>query len=516
MWEDLTVTGFYDTLAGGMFVVQKMSLRVKIICIFVSMAAVVIAGGGGLFWYTYRLDTMLSTMIDKELVLYRTAQDMELALANQKGFLTYYLVDGDAKWLKSLGEYRQLFSHSLEQASALDQPEKQRQTLERIAERYREYIEIKDSAIDSYRQGVMHRRFNISSLHERQRENYFGLLELCRAFRQEQWRLIHDSEQVGLLRSDRLRMIQAGVIVLFTTLSGLFLFILYKSILGPIRGLAVETGSSPQESFMDEVDTLKHSLKSMIRDFDETSDELAKSRRHLLLVERMAMVGELAAGVAHTIRNPFTSVKMRMFSLARSLELTEIQNEDLQVISDEIARIDKIVQNFLEFARPPKLRKKECRLSDVIGSVLTLLEYRLKAYNVQVRYAADPDLCRVSLDADRIKEALVNLVINGCEAMESGGWIDISESRGHDPAMGDTAVIVVRDSGPGIPAALIDKVATPFFTTKEDGSGLGLSIVSRIIREHNGKFIISANVKQGAEFIIQLPVNRSAQMTLQG
>jgi len=490
-------------------VLPIMSLRAKIIAIFTAMAAVVLAGGGGLFWYTYQLDNMLDTMVGTEFVLFRTAQDMELALANQKGYLTYYLVDGDGKWLKSLGEYRQLFSHSLEQAATLNLPDKQRQTLEKIAARYREYIETKDIAIDSYRRDAVHKSVSISSLHEKQRENYFSLLELCRTFSQEQWRLIHESERANILRSGKLRKIQAGVIVLFTTLGAVFLFILYKYILGPIRGLAIETGSSPRESLMDEVDSLKQSLQGMMSDLGETSDELAKSRRHLLQAERMAMVGELAAGVAHTIRNPFTSIKMRMFSLARSLELTEIQNEDLQVIGDEIARIDKIVQNFLEFARPPKLRLEEWCLGDVIDSVLVLLEYRIKAYNVQVRYTAGTDLCKVRLDADRIKEALVNLVINGCEAMESGGRIDISASCGHDPEMGDIAVIVVRDSGPGIPAALIDKVATPFFTTKEDGSGLGLSIVSRIIREHHGKFIISPDVEGGAEFIIQLPVGGS-------
>lgn len=506
MQPTLLVFAESDTTARRTSVLPTMSLRAKIVCIFTAMTMVVLAGGGGLFWYTYRLDTALDEMVGTEFLLYRTAQDMELALANQKGFLTYYLVDGDGKWLQALGQYRQLFSQSLEQAASLDLPDKQRQTLDRIARRYQEYVEAKDIAIETYRQNATLGGISVSSLHEKQRENYFGLLELCRNFSQEQWRLIHESEESTIVRSGKLRKIQVGVIVLFMTLGGFFLFILYKYILGPIRGLAIETGSTPQASLMDEVDSLKHSLQGMMSDLGETSDELAKSRRHLLQAERMAMVGELAAGVAHTIRNPFTSIKMRMFSLARSLELTDIQNDDLKVISDEIARIDKIVQNFLEFARPPKLRLEECSLGDVINSVLTLLEYRLKAYNVQVQYKASADLCRVWLDADRIKEALVNLVINACEAMESGGRIDIVESRGHDPALGDIAVIVVRDSGPGIPAALIDKVATPFFTTKEDGSGLGLSIVSRIIREHNGKFIISPNVEEGAEFNIWLPV----------
>jgi signal transduction histidine kinase len=198
-----------------------------------------------------------------------------------------------------------------------------------------------------------------------------------------------------------------------------------------------------------------------------------------------------------------------MFSLGRSLKLTETQAEDLQVISDEIARIDRIVENFLEFARPPKLRLKECHLRDIVNSVITLLEYRLRAYNVELHYDFQPDLPKVIVDADRIKEALVNLVINACEAMETGGKISVNETRQHHPIMGDVVAVIVSDSGPGIPEAIIDKVATPFFTTKEDGSGLGLSIVTRIVREHNGKFIVSSNPDQGAQCIILLPTGRS-------
>lgn len=483
---------------------RTLSLRAKIICIFIAMTAIVLAGEGVMVWYTYRIDTMFDTMVEKEFLLYRTAQDMEIALANQKGLLTYYLVDGDGKWLKSLGQHRQLFNQYLERARAMQLNDRQQRMIDRIDRQYDEYTAAKDIAIENYQS--IAKLGSISSLHEKQREVFFSLLEQCRTFSQDQWRLIEEVEEAGGTLTKKLRIAQFGAITLFITLALFFLFIVYKHILGPIRGLAIETGGSPQESIFDEVDSLTHSLKGMMREFDETSDELAKSRRHLLQAERMAMVGELAAGVAHTIRNPFTSIKMRMFSLTRSLELNVVQNEDLQVISDEIARIDRIVQNFLEFARSPKLRLEECCLGDVITSVLTLLEYRLKAYNVELIFTYRPELPKVRVDADRIKEAMVNLLINACEAMETGGRITIDESRDTDPALGEIAIITVTDSGPGIPETIIDKVVTPFFTTKEEGSGLGLSIVSRIVREHRGKFIISSAPGRGAECVIQLPV----------
>jgi signal transduction histidine kinase len=480
-----------------------LSLRSKIIGIFATMVVIVALGGGAMYWYTYQIDKMVGAMVQKEFVLYKTALSMELALANQKGLLTYYVVDGDEKWLKSLWEYRQVFRQYLEQIVTLDLNPKQRQTIAGIAGKYSEYVEAKDIAIENYRPGIKER--SISSLHEKQRDVFFTLLELCRTFSQDQWQVIQETEKNNSLRSERLRLIAFTALAILTTLCTFFLYILYHQILGPIRELALKTGSSAQESSMDEVDSLQHSLNGMMRDFDETSDELARSRKHLQQAERMAMVGELAAGVAHTIRNPFTSIKMRMFSLGRSLELTQTQDEDLQVISDEIARIDKIVENFLGFARPPKLELKECSLGEVIHSVINLLEFRLRAHNVELRYTNQPQLSKVRVDADRIKEALANLIINGCEAMETGGWISITETREYHQAMGDVAVITISDGGPGIPETILDQVTTPFFTTKEEGSGLGLSIVSRIVREHSGKFVVSSNPDQGAAFIIILP-----------
>ncbi len=484
---------------------HTLSLRGKVLGLFIAMIVIVLGGEGGMLWYAYRMDAMLGTMVEKEFMLYRTAQDMELALANQKGLLTYYLVDGDGNWLKSLGQQREIFNRYLQEAKAMPLNGEQRQMLAEIGEKYAEYAAAKDVAIENYQGSVTFS--SVSSLHEKQRAIFFSLLELCRGFSQEQWRRITGIEDAGSVLTKKLRMLQFCAIAVFVMLCLLFLYILYKHILGPIRGLAIKTGGSPQESLWDEVGSLTHALKGMMLQFDQTSDELARSRRHLLQVERMAMVGELAAGVAHTIRNPFTSIKMRMFSLTRSLALNDVQNEDLQVISDEITRIDRIVQNFLEFARPPKLRLEKCGLGNVIKSVLTLLEYRLKAYNVEIVYRHQPDLPEVKIDADRIKEALVNLLINACEAMENGGRIDIVESRRLDPLLGEVAVVTVTDTGPGIPPAIIDKVVTPFFTTKEEGSGLGLSIVARIAREHRGKFLISSAPGKGAECTLQLPVD---------
>jgi len=219
----------------------------------------------------------------------------------------------------------------------------------------------------------------------------------------------------------------------------------------------------------------------------------------------MALVGKLAAGVAHSIRNPLTSVKMRLFSLERHLELSSTQKEDLEVISEEIRHIDNIVRSFLEFSRPPKLQMQKTSLSDVVDSALTLLSHRLESYGVTVEVKRAERLPEIGGDPEQLKEVLVNLILNSCEAMVDGGKITIQEGKGQVVPLGRVAFLKYSDNGPGVPASIRDKIFQPFYSTKEEGTGLGLSIASRIIQEHSGFIELTSREGEGAIFIITLP-----------
>jgi signal transduction histidine kinase len=304
----------------------------------------------------------------------------------------------------------------------------------------------------------------------------------------------------------QLRLIAGGAIFSFLCLLTFLILLLLRQVLDPIRTLALETGGNQVESSKDEVKSLSSSLRTFMEDFDYTHLELTKSREHLEQAEKMALVGKLAAGVAHSIRNPFTSVKMRLFSLNRGLDLSENQKEDFEVISEEIGRIDNIVQNFLEFARPPKLRMQECHVDDVIANVLQLLKHRLHAYNIEVNDTPQDSFPLIYADPEQLKEVLINLIINSCEAIGDNGLIDISREVSHQRDFGQALVIRIQDNGPGVPEALQDKIFQPFFTTKEEGTGLGLSMVSRIIEAHQGQLRFYSKEGSGTTFEILLPV----------
>jgi signal transduction histidine kinase len=221
----------------------------------------------------------------------------------------------------------------------------------------------------------------------------------------------------------------------------------------------------------------------------------------------------LAAGVAHSIRNPLTSIKMRLFSLERSLDLVPNQKEDLEVISEETRHLDTIIRNFLEYARPSKLRMQRISPSELIDMTLQLLRHRFKSYGVRLELVRTVPLPEILADPDQLKEVFMNILINACEAVGEGGEITIEEEEETQAPLGPVALIRIRDSGPGIPAELQEKVFEPFFSTKEEGTGLGLSISVRVIEQHGGQLTVKSEEGQGTTFVITLPCREDKSWT---
>jgi len=481
-----------------------MSLRIRIYVILNCLVLITMAGGIVTVWYTYRMEHLLTAVTEKNIAAFKTAEALEIALVNQKGFVSYYFIEGDPEWLRKLGEFRQIFKERLTDALHMAESEPERAALYRIKTEYARYISIKDRVISYYQTGNHEAG---TSLHRQVRDLFFTVMEFCHDYKD-----IHEEKILQAKSDSRNQAANLRIIAITAVCTGFFLavllaFILGSQILGPVRRLSVEVGSEGDTALAgDEVKALSHGVRGLIQNVDQTQSELEKSRESLLQADRMALVGKLAAGMAHSIRNPFTSVKMRLFSLNRSLKLNDTQKEDFDVISEEIRHVDTIVQNFLEFSRPPKLRFQSTSPSVVVDQAIALLKHRLKSYDVEVSVVRDQLLPAIDADPEQLKEVVVNLVVNACEAMQSGGSIVIHERVSTTQSKQRTAVIRVSDNGPGIPESIREKVLQPFFTTKEEGTGLGLSIAVRIIAEHHGRLDIESNPGGGAVFIISLPL----------
>jgi len=489
---------------------KRIHLRTRIYIILATLVLVSFFGGAVTVWYTYRMERLLTEVIDLHMAGYQAAEALETALVNQKGFVSYYFLDRDPDWLRQLGKYRQIFDERLTEARALFDSRTQREAIDRIEARYRAYTRAKDQVIALYKAGE---REQGSALHRSVRESFFETLDLCRQYKAIHTRLIAEVRSHSYAEASRLRVVAVSGMLTTFLLGLLLIFVLVHHILGPVRRLAQEADREGGAQLSrngdgDEVQTLSRSVRGLIEEYDHTHSELEKSRETLLQAEKLALVGKLAAGVAHSIRNPLTSVNMRLFSLGRTLHLEGPQKEDFEVISEEIRHIDTIVQNFLEFSRRPRLRMQRINPSDVVEMTLQLLQHRLKSYDVAIDVERNSTpLPDIHADPEQLKEVLVNLIVNACEAMEGGGGnISICEDAPVIPKASQVVRIRVTDDGPGIPAELQDNILQPFFTTKDEGTGLGLSIAVRILEEHGGFLDVSSIEGEGTTFTIILPL----------
>ena len=339
------------------FRLNKMNLRTRIYVLLAALVLLTTMGGLVMVWYTYRMEGLLTHIISKNMATLYAAEGLEIALVNQKGFVSYYFLDGDPDWLRQLGEYRQIFKERLKAAKQLSKTEAQNAAVARIEAEYGHYVLFKDQVILHYKEGDAETG---ARLHKEARNHFFRILDLCEAYKGLHRDAIENARKKSLLQARNLRFVAATAILTVLILGLLLAFILTKQILIPIRRLATEADRHVEtDGTGDEVNLLRRSVRGLIKDADHTQAALQKSRETLLQAEKMASVGKLAAGMAHSVRNPLTSVKMRLFSLNRTLELTPTQRDDFEVISEEIRHVDTIVQNFLEFSRPPRLKETE-------------------------------------------------------------------------------------------------------------------------------------------------------------
>lgn len=226
--------------------------------------------------------------------------------------------------------------------------------------------------------------------------------------------------------------------------------------------------------------------------------------------DRLRSLGELSAGVAHEIRNPLTGIATTAQVLRERLAGDEERRKYLDVILEEIARLDGIIRNLLTFARPVSPRLAEAALGGIVEDTIALVVDRARASGVEVRFdrALAEDRCIV--DGDQIKQVLLNVMLNGIQACDRGGVVTVRLRQAEDPAFFG---IEVADTGAGVPEEISDKLYNPFFTTRPEGTGMGLSISRKIVESHGGRIYHRSAPGTGTSFFIELP--RTALLSAQ-
>jgi two-component system NtrC family sensor kinase len=322
----------------------------------------------------------------------------------------------------------------------------------------------------------------------------------------------------------------AGMAILSVILLLIILYFIISSIIQPLQQMVNATKKiadgeldhKVEVNFQDEIGQLGHSFnlmtenlrkaneklvqwgKTLEKRVKERTRELQEMQDSLVRSEKLASLGKMAAGVAHEINNPLTSILINTHLVLEKMEKDSNVRENLDLIADETSRCSEIVKGLLEFSHQNPPEKEYTDVNDILNLSVDILKNHVTFQNIKIKKKLDVDLAQIPIDSNKIKQVFLNLMLNAAEAMPDGGSLAIisrpSENRKY-------IEIEFTDTGLGIPEENINKLFDPFFTTKAGGTGLGLAVSYGIIEQHKGKIEVKSREGQGSTFIIRLPIS---------
>jgi signal transduction histidine kinase len=260
----------------------------------------------------------------------------------------------------------------------------------------------------------------------------------------------------------------------------------------------------------DEIGDLGRNFNHMVEQLRENRNEIERLHRtQMSRAEHMATLGEMATGLAHEIRNPLAGIAGVIEIIGRDLPPTSPARSVVKDVRQEITRINRIVTDLLQTARPhpPKVRKSD--LNTTVEHAVMLGRQQALSKSIEITLRKDSSLPEVEHDSDQIHQVLLNLLLNSLQAIDANGKIAVTVEL-----QGKNAVIEVADNGRGIAPDHLPNIFRPFYTTKGDGTGLGLSLARRIVEDHQGRIEVTSTVGQGTTFAVVLPLQRAEAATV--
>ncbi|HAZ09395.1 MAG TPA: hypothetical protein DCZ01_12960 [Elusimicrobia bacterium] len=313
--------------------------------------------------------------------------------------------------------------------------------------------------------------------------------------------------------------LKGRLIILFCSFAavGLWTLLIVRRVIDEPMGRIIEAmGRVAHGEFHTRVDNLPsgelrsiaHGFNSMVRRLEKDRKEIVDlHRRQVAHMERLAALGELSAHLAHEVRNPITGISSAMQIMQAEAPEGSPRREILGKVLGQLNRMDQTMGSFLRFARMPEAVVRPFHLHEPIGRVLDLLESRLRSQKVRLERSIPKDLPGLRGDPGQIEQVFLNLCLNAVHAMPAGGTLAVAARA---EAAG-TVLIEVSDTGRGIPSADLEHVFRPFFTTRENGSGLGLPLSRQIVMAHDGTIWIDSVPDRGTSVFVRLPAAESPE-----
>jgi len=322
--------------------------------------------------------------------------------------------------------------------------------------------------------------------------------------------------------------IKAVVISVAIFLVGLLvIFIITSRFIKPIETLTLAANRIEKGDLQyrvnivgdDEIGTLAAAFDRMADRLMQREQELKQSQTTLRRADRLSSLGLLTAGLAHEIRNPLVAIRTFTQLLPERYDDPEFRNVFQGLALKEVDRICGLINDLLTFARPSKPNVAPENISDVVENIARILESQAKEKNVEITREFDLNLPKVWIDKEQMKQVFMNLILNAIQAMQDSGSIVIStriSARNNDELIKECVQVEIRDTGVGIPEENLEHIFDPFFTSKDEGSGLGLAVSHQIVQEHGGFVTVESTVGKGTAFFVHVPVGKPVRPAANG
>ena len=278
-----------------------------------------------------------------------------------------------------------------------------------------------------------------------------------------------------------------------------YLEILLYNVIGFLTGFLAERERIQKVEQQRATKRLEESYATLRRQ----ADLILEIEEQLRRADRLSALGELSAGMAHEIRNPLGAIRGTAEILQEGIPPDDKRYEFACILIKEVDRLNRVVQDFLRFARPAPVERGRFDVHEVLREILLLSRQQATKNSIVIELRADP-LPLLAGDREQLKQAFLNLTLNALQAMPGGGTLTITTQL-----RGNQAAILFADSGQGIPPADIERIFNPFFTTRQEGTGLGLAITHRIVQSHGGRIDVSSRPGEGTVFTLTLPLSDS-------
>lgn len=489
----------------------KRRLGPQMIAGFMLMSGIVVLLSVFAIFYTNRMQHNNSRILEENVASLKAAEELEISLLEMRGLTTNYLLDGHQDWLETFDKKRLTFQTWLALASRRSTTATERTLVDSIAASFQNYLASQRLVVALHQTG--RKKAARELLTGAMQTRFTHIYDLCEKLLAVNEQMMHQTSLLIKKDNQTINRVVLGI-ALSSIVLGLGLgLILSRRIIKPIYRLVLNVKGATEGKMVNkvelsnesELDNLSHNIHLLIKKIQTVNADLAKSQQSLIRSEKLAALGKMAAGLAHEIRNPLTSIKMLIFSLENELADQSHYRKDLEVIRQEINRLETLLQNFLDFARPQQPQLVPLRLHDSLKRVIHLMAPQLKKHKIKLALKLQATNDWVKADKDQIQHVLVNIILNALQAMPGGGVLTIAT----DSLINDDGLpffqMCISDTGCGISPDIIDFIFDPFITNKEDGSGLGLSIVHQIITAHSGWIEAANNPDRGATFTINLP-----------